>query len=190
MAILTANQLTFLKDQDISLGDVFDATGLKRKDYQELMREAGVHFAYGTNPCSAGGHTIRSRAGHCIQCHTSAIAYSKRHSSEAHVYISTSQDKGLTKVGLSIDLTDRLYKLNDYRYGGARDWRIERSLYTQNAGRVEFATHERLAASRTEGSYIRAGRVQTCYELFRCDLARAEAALRASAPSGAWIRTH
>jgi hypothetical protein len=187
MAELTAEQLSFLASQRIPLSKMFDASGMQKRDYAAAMEEVGAYFAYGVTPCAAGSHSLRTKAGHCIQCNTATIAYATRHSTNATVYVAKSEATGLVKVGLAIDLPDRLQKLQDYCYGGASDWQLVCSVRMQQAGRAEAAVHDRLSEHRATGHYMRAGRAQKCYELFDCDLAVAEEAIAAIAPAGSVI---
>lgn len=184
MAELTGDQLAFLTAQRIPGSQLFDASGMRKRDYAAAMDEVGAYFAYGVTPCAAWGHQLRTKAGHCIQCDTSKIAYATRHSKEATVYVAHSVDVGLVKVGLSSDLDDRLQKLRDYAYGGATDWTLKCWAFVKEAGRLEFAVQDRLSRFRVPGQYIRAGRVQGCYELFACDPLTAEEALASMAPVG------
>ena len=75
MTELTEEQLAYLQNHKVSLGSVFDATGLGRKDYSAKMKALGKAVAYGVTPCKKAGHTLRSRSGGCIQC--SAVSESK-----------------------------------------------------------------------------------------------------------------
>jgi hypothetical protein len=119
MAKLTADQKSFLNSQKISLRDVLDVSGMKKNQYQAVMDKTGQHFTFGgSRPCGAGGHTLRTKAGHCIQCETSRIAFALRSSAQAYVYIAGSYAQKLIKVGTTKDLDDRVVKLNTDRYGG------------------------------------------------------------------------
>lgn len=190
MAKLDADQIEFLKKQGISLSLLFDASGLRKKDLPPLMEEVGAYFEYGREACKVGGHTLRTRAGHCIQCKTSKIAYATRHSATAYVYVATSALTGLLKVGLTSDLSDRIAKIRDYKYGGADDWQLRLSVHTDMAGRIEFTTQDQLSRFRVNATYVRAGREQSCMELFRCELSEAEQALHAAVPRTTTIKKH
>ena len=186
-AKLSARQLAFLRSQRIPVSELFDATGLKRDVYATNMRRDGQKFAYGTKPC-ANGHTIRTRAGHCIQCDTSRIAFALRHHRPGYVYIAGSAQTHLLKVGTTIDLLDRGNKLKDHAYGGAHDWEILLSAHVENAGSIEFLAQNKLWKYSTAGSYVRDGRVQNCYELFKCSYEEARAAVVSSLPPDTAVR--
>lgn len=188
MAELTPDQLAFLRSQAIPLSLLFDASGMRKPDYQAAMKEAGKSFAYGVTACARGGHTLRTRAGHCIQCNTANIAYALRHEAPAYVYIAGSFQGRLLKIGSSGDLPVRRDLLNSYRYGGQRDWQMLAWAHTSSAGRVEFRAHDRLARFRVSGEYFQGGKRRRCYELFRCDFSHAIDALRISLPSEASLK--
>lgn len=189
MADLTQDQLRFLSSQRVPTSMLFDATGMRKRDYALAMAEVGAYFAFGVTPCGAGGHQLRTKAGHCIQCDTSKIAFALRHSTEGSVYIAYSETARLVKVGVAGDLDDRLNKLRDYRYGGASDWALLCSAFVQEAGRLEFAVQDRLGQHRVPGTYMRGGRIQGCYELFACEVSEAGEVLALMAPTGSmtWV---
>lgn len=184
MGALTLDQLRFLRDQRIPMGSVFDASGMRKMEYERTMAVQGLNFAFGVSPCRAAGHTLRTRAGHCIQCDHSKIAYMTRYEAPGFVYIAGSSTGRLLKVGTSINIADRNVKLNDYVYGGQRDWQIVATAFCAAAGKVEGAAQSKLARFAAEGSYTRAGRSQQCYELFRCPFHVAIDAVRSSLPKG------
>lgn len=189
MANLSTDQIFFLKTQRIPLSSVFDASGMRTAEYQSLMKAEGKSFAYGVTPCAKGGHTLRTRKGHCIECDHAKIAFMLRHDKRAYVYIAASHDGRLIKVGSSGDVTDRAKKLSEYRYGGFEDWQILSTVATDAAGQVECEVHSRLASFSVDGHYLRAGRRQECYELFRCDFSDARDALRAAVGASGKINT-
>jgi hypothetical protein len=166
MVELTQAQRAFLMSHHISSSMVFDATALSRSKYQPIMKKLEKSFAYGVTPC--GLDTLRSRAGHCIQCNTARIAFQMRHDKVGIIYIAGSFSSRLIKIGITKDLQQRLAILNHYSYGGADDW--ENLLWARvlNAGRIEADAHSTLSGFSIEGTYLREGRETECYELFRC----------------------
>ena len=74
MAELTQEQLSFLEDHGIRFSSLFDASGMGRAAYQKAMEKDDRYFAFGVSRCKRGPHSIRTRAGHCIQCNHAAIA--------------------------------------------------------------------------------------------------------------------
>ena len=178
MTELTADQISFLQSQNIPLSSVFDASGMRKSDYPFAMRVEGKRFAFGVTPCKAAGHTLRTRAGHCIQCDPSKIAFMLRHDSWAHIYIAGSKAGRLIKIGYTTDVDVRIDTLNSEEYGGQKDWQILATAFHPQAGRVEFFTHAKLELFAVPGEYVKDGRPQKCYELFRCNFVDALDALQ------------
>lgn len=177
MVDLSETQITFLRSQNIALSSLFDATGMKKADYQLAMTADRKNFAFGVTPCNAAGHTLRTRAGHCIQCDHAKIAYMLRFDARAYIYIAASKIGHLIKIGSSIDIADRRDKLNQYQYGGQNDWQILATANSAAAGRTEFEAHAQLACWSVPGEYVKAGKKQRCYELFQCNFSDARDAL-------------
>ena len=126
MSNLTAEQLAFLESQGVSLSLVVDAGHLSKSNRETFMRESGHKFYYGGAPCKAAGHTLRSKAGHCIQCDTSKIAYQLRSSATGYVYLAHSERNGFVKVGFSeVDPYNRATWLQASAYGDVNDWEIK-----------------------------------------------------------------
>jgi hypothetical protein len=175
--MLTIAEQKFLEQQHIPISLVFNATGKTKKQYYNEMAEHGSLIAAGTIPCQRGGHRLRTRHGHCVQCHTAYLAFVKRASEKAQLYIASSIKQKLIKVGSSKDAEKRLIWLNSNGYGGASDWRIIHKLNHEQAGRVELLTHSYLAKWKKQCSYIREGLQVDCREVFTADPATAIAAL-------------
>jgi hypothetical protein len=163
MAKLSLEQIPFLHSQRISLRELFDASGMKKADYQSAMEDTGQHFAYGVTPCVRGGHALRTKAGHCIQCDTSKISYALRNSKNATVYIAGSTDHRIIKVGLTTDRARRLSQINEYKYGGSSDWEMLAWVQSATAGRVEFEAQNRLQRARRflRSEWQKAGMLRT-----------------------------
>jgi hypothetical protein len=134
MVEMTDEQRLFLMQHKISPLAVFDATGMKRSEYQEAMRAEGKLFAMGVSPCNKMKHTLRDRSGHCIQCDTSNIAYIKRHYQHGWVYVSASRILKMLKVGFSEDPKSRERTINGFEYGGANDWTLIAQIKCKDAG--------------------------------------------------------
>lgn len=178
MAKLSKAQISFIKKMELSMDDLFDASGLNNKEYQKIMKEQGKLVAYGVTPCGAKGHTLRTRKGHCVQCNTANLDYLKRMSKTADVYVAWSQQKRIAKVGLSVDAYQRLSTLNEFRYGGIEDWQMKLIYTCENAGQVETATHQLLREySKTGLTYWNGNVHRDCTELFQCNLKTAMNAL-------------
>jgi len=185
MAFLTEEQRQFLFRYNIPLSDVFDASGFNRVAvYQAKMKELGIGFAFGTSPCQRGGHTLRTRKGHCIQCSPANISYFNRFRENGYVYIAQSRSTARIKVGMTTDLLERGRQLNIYSYGGVRDWQISATAWTNRAGEVECKTQDRLKNYAVLANYFKAGDQIDCREIFSCSFEIAKAALLKSIPAG------
>ena len=136
-------------------------------------------MALGT-PCQRAGHRLRTRAGHCIQCDTSKLAFQSRHSTDQYVYIAGSLSEHLLKIGTCSDCSQRGNQLRAERYGSAGDWRIIYSIEVQNAGDVEHAARSRLWGCFVRRSYLKNGFLQAAIELLQCSFSRALDALNES----------
>lgn len=132
------------------------------------MKVANALIAVNARPCNAAGHTIRTNGGHCAQCDTQKIAFSRRHSEPANVYIAVSNIGRLLKVGLTIDLRQRESQLIGYAYGRQKDWKIVRFRHSNEAGKDESLAHKILAKFSIHGTYYKDGNWMDCYELFSC----------------------
>lgn len=172
MAQLTKEQLAFLKAQKVSPSWLFDASGLSQRSRKEAMDALEKYFYYGGASCAKAGHTLRSKAGHCIQCDTSIIAFQLRNSAAGFVYLAHSKSKQFSKVGFSKHHPqDRKDFLNKEAYGNITDWDIKRIVaMTKDAGKKEFEIHSSLAKYQKAITYEKTrGVFVECREIFACD---------------------
>jgi hypothetical protein len=176
-SILTKEEKDFLLDQGLQYSDVFDARGMRRSDAQGKMRDLGKGFMLGSK-CNAAGHRLRTRAGHCIQCDTSKIAYERRHRNKGTVYLAYSESMSLVKIGSTTDVERRIYSLNYQSYGGANDWVVVDCANTAEMGLLERQIQDRLSKYKVKGIYIKGGKSQSAAEIFRCELRIALMAFR------------
>ena len=137
MAEISKENMDFILKHAIPLGEVFDATGWKSKDYKEFMKENGYLVAYGVTRCSNGGHELRTRYGHCVICDPAKIAYVKRKNLSGYVYIAISLENKLLKVGCAKDYKKRIFSLNSQHYGEINDWQLVAYSYQDKMGEVE-----------------------------------------------------
>jgi len=127
---------------------------------------------YGGAACREGGHTLRTKAGHCIQCHTEKIAYQFRHSASGYVYLAYSQSKKLTKIGFTKNPPQaRIDLLRQERYANASDWELKKmAKFEKDAGRREFAIHSLLENHLSPVFYEKyKGQMVECREVFSCE---------------------
>jgi T5orf172 domain len=174
MALLSKEQIVFLKSQGISPAQVFDASMTKSKADRESQMEAlELSLYFGGAACSKAGHTLRTKAGHCIQCDTSKIAYQLRHSASGYVYLAYSQSRRLAKIGFTKNHPqERVDMLRREQYANAPDWELKKNIkYEKDAGRKEFAIHSLLEEHLKPISYEKyKGQMVECREVFTCDL--------------------
>lgn len=168
MSKLVDEQERFLLQHGISVGSVFDATGLGKIEYRKIMKSLEKTVAIGVTACRKGGHTLRSRSGHCIQCNPAALAFQSRYTKSGFVYIAGSETLKVIKVGFSGDVESRIESLNELNYGGASDWTGIYWVQCESAGKIEFDTHERLSNYAAPKQYVRGGTTVDCLETFSC----------------------
>lgn len=179
---LTALEQQFLLQHGIPSSRIYDVGGGSPRSAAigAAMEQLGKSFAFNATPCKKGGHRLRTRAGHCIQCDHSKIAYQMRYDDSGVVYLAASRSGTFVKVGTTQDPEQRMNSLRTLRYGGVSDWRIEFQSFTDRAGAVEFAVHQSLKRYNVEAEYIRAGVSVACKELFSCSTTVALKALKAA----------
>ena len=190
MANLTADHKAFLARHNISIDAAFDAFGMTKATYRELMRDDNKLIAYGLNPCPRGGHTLRTRTGSCPQCDASAIAYLKRYREPACVYIAGSKTKKRLKIGVSRDivtLSKRIGVLNARSEGDASDWEeICHVFLGVDAYRIEAAVHKEMAPFRVVSSYENRDETVQGRECYGCGYVAARTALFANIDRLPW----
>lgn len=183
MAELTEDQLWFLAAHGIPFSSLFDASAMGRAAYQAAMEKDGRYFAFGVSRCKRNHHSIRTRAGHCIQCNHAAIAIALREDADAYVYVAASRGAELIKVGLTTDLHDRRRNLNIERWSDHSDWQMLAFADCPQAGRVERSVHNRLSIWATSCEYIQGGRRHRSYEVFNCNFVDARDAMLSVMPN-------
>lgn len=165
--MLTKSELLFLKTQGLAADDVFDAQGRPIKDIRGEAKALGKMLVVGV-PCGSGGHRLRTRHGHCVQCKPATLGYLKRASAFGDVYIAVSPSLKWTKVGSTTNREQRFAKLNFDAYGNASDWRPVFWITAEQSGRVELDTHRKLSRYSVEATYIKDGKPQVSRECFTC----------------------
>ena len=173
MAKLTTEQILFLKTQRISPSLLFDASGYTKSQRIAVMEAEGKLFYFGDALCKSAGHSLRTKAGHCIQCDTSKIAFQLRSSATGYVYLAYSPSTKYVKVGYSkYHPQERAELLRNEAYGNIRDWDVKRVVkFERDAGRMEFSIHARLEPYLKPISCKRKnGEVIECREIFCCEL--------------------
>jgi hypothetical protein len=174
MSKLTKTQIAFLKSQGISAGQVFDASACRRKAEREAqMEELGLYFYSGGALCAKGGHSLRTKAGHCMQCNPANVAYQLRSVASGYIYLAHSAATGLVKIGFTkLPPHERAKDLRKHRYANVADWEIkEHKKVDRDAGKIEFSIHAALDPYQKVITYHK-GFSQTveCREVFACEL--------------------
>ena len=162
----------FIEDHKIPTELLFDGEGMKKKDYRAAMKKCGAKFVYNTTPCSKAGHTLRTRAGHCVPCDPKKLSFMNRHHEDGYVYVAYSKTLDMVKIGLSKTAKGRASSLNSNRLGGVQDWEILLARYTDKAGVVETAAHRRVGEYRVPG-VARENDGTVCKEVFNCTIQQA-----------------
>ncbi len=180
--LLTPSELNFLSRQGLGPNDVMDVRGMNQWLWFRRIEEENKTIALGS-PCRTAGHRLRSRRGHCVQCHTEKLSFVARYSADQYVYIAGSRSAKIIKIGTCRDCAQREKQLRAERYGGARDWRIVYSVEVRNAGAVEYTARSRLSRYVVGRDYWKNNSRQTAIELLRCSFSQAESALLAAMKS-------
>lgn len=178
MTKLSSSQLDFLSHHRIPLSEVFDATGIPKKKYQALMRQAKKHIAIGVSPCAKADHTMRTRSGHCIQCNPANIAFQLRSDADGTIYLAGSQSEELLKIGFSKNINNREYQINTNFYGGANDWEMIFWIEVDQAGTIEIDIHKVMHKFSVPGTYFSNNVEIDCYELYKCNASVARNAIK------------
>jgi hypothetical protein len=171
MTELTLDQILFLGEHGIPISSVFDATGMKRDEYRNAMKELGMIVAVGVNPCTAiERHTLKDKYGKCIQCKPHNLSFQKRYHESEFIYVARSESTGLIKIGVAKDTARREYSLNKIEYGRCNDWKIQFNQKCDKTARVEFDVHQSLQTYTVSRCYWRQGSLVHCSELFNCEV--------------------
>jgi hypothetical protein len=170
--MLTREELDFLRSQNLSAADVYDARGQSAATWKAKVRSAGLTVVLGA-PCRNGGHRLRTRSGHCIQCDTSKLSYQLRHHSPGYVYIAGSRSAKLIKIGTAIDIEQRLRNLRNQAYGNVTDWAMLFWAKVANGGETEGKAIRHLDAFRAAQPYDKDGSQQEAGEMLRTTFTKA-----------------
>lgn len=174
---ITDLEYSFLASQKILITHLYDARGKAPTSWGPDAKRSGLLFGL-SEPCYQG-HRLRTRAGHCIQCDTSRIAYARRFAEGGYVYIAASKIEKLLKIGCCVDVEQRERNLNLQQYGGSEDWTILAYCKTSSMGQVEFDIHKQLSDLSIERKYKKDGRDQVARELYRYEIVRVWQAYKA-----------
>jgi len=178
LQLLTAEEQSFLTQHKLSADDVLDGRSLSQSEKKQCAKELGKEIVIGS-PCKKYAHRLRTRSGHCVQCDTSKLAYSSRHSQSGYVYIAGSAHQKLIKIGITKSINERAESLSvpDYKYAGLDDLRVLFWVKVENYGEIESNTHAALKQYQKIISYNKGGTNQDAREIFQCSFSQAKAVL-------------
>jgi hypothetical protein len=175
---LSKTEKSFLKQHKIPESMVFNALGLRKKEYAELMRGGTFLVAITDTPCKSAGHRLRVRSGHCVICNPAYLAYAGRFRKSAYIYVAKSALFGVCKVGVTESISGRTESLRKQEYGGYRDWEILFHQSVPNAASVEHLAKKELDQYRSKGTTWKDRHNQQSIELFKCDCSVAVSVIR------------
>lgn len=178
---LTAQEIEFLAHHKISIEEVINVEGMIKIGQKRAMEAVSARISIGGGICNYG-HRLKTRSGHCPQCEPKNLAFEKRHSTTAFVYVCVSE-KGFVKIGYAADPSDREGRLNRESYASCQRWRLVFKKQFENAGRVESNAHAFLANRRTIQTYTKNGKKTETYEVFVCTVEDAIVAINRAAVS-------
>ena len=191
--MLTKDEIEFLRSQGLTPEDVYDGRAQASAVTREAARAAKKRVVLGA-PCQKGGHRLRTRAGHCIVCDTSKLAYQDRHLAAGFVYIAGSKARRLIKIGIAKSVDQRERNLNAHRYANTEDWRMLFHLGVETGGEAERRVHQGLEAFKIVVPYAKDGRDQDAGEVYQTSFSMAlrcvEAALVARPGEKPWKSLH
>jgi hypothetical protein len=163
----TQEDLDFLSNHSIALKNVFDASGMTKKNYAKFMKDNNFHIAVGVSACKKFGHKMRTRSGHCVQCNPAYLGYQNNFNKSAFLYIA--QCDKFIKIGITSNINNRKKSLNSQYYGGVNGWIIRDSIWLDNAGACENKIINLLRGySYTSETIKEYGISQSTYEMFKC----------------------
>jgi hypothetical protein len=176
MLALTEGQKYFLASQRIQESEVLNASRMSPRRYKNAMEHEGKLFALVSQSCY-NGHYLKNRSGHCFQCNTARIAFTRRHHKEAYVYIAGSRAERVLKIGSTEMPWNKAAYLNTLGHGGMTGWTVLYYAKVAKAGKVEFDAHDLLAPYVSSRTYVREGWQVDCREIFACAYVTARSAL-------------
>jgi hypothetical protein len=178
VTIFTEEEISFLRSQSISVTDVYDGRRQSKSEREVFAKRERKLFVL-AGPCRSGGHRLRTRAGHCIQCDTRKIAYIRRHELPGFIYIAGSKRGRVVKIGTAVDIEQRERNLNHHMYGGLNDWRIIFWVEVESgSGRIEKSALAKVAEFAVNKAYQKDGATQIAAEILRCSYSTAFSAVK------------
>ncbi len=173
MAKLGRREREFCKKYQIPECRLFDASGLTRAQYKQIMKVEEKWAAFGVTPCGIEEHMLRNRHGTCLMCDTKRLAWLFSSKMSGYLYVASGAGGDLMKLGFSNNPTNRLKIANYEGWGGHRDWCLRAFGWASEAGQLESRLHARFAHTRVPLEWDRNWRLETTKESFQADLTEA-----------------
>jgi hypothetical protein len=173
---LSIAEIEFLRQHGISPSDLYDARGKPNRLWRAEAKLKNYRFVIGAT--CYNGHRFRSTAGHCIQCNTARIAFTRRECSDGYVYLASACSGRMIKIGSTVNISDRQKSLIGQRYGGYSDWKINCSVFTSELGKVEREFMSLFSGYRSTGYYWKENNYQEAKEIFAFEASQAIAMFR------------
>lgn len=151
---------------------LFDASGLKRAAYRELMKMDDKWAAYGVTPCYQG-HDLRNRAGTCLMCDPQRVAHLLRSKMSGFLYVASGSGGRVMKLGFSQNPAHRIGIANYEGWGGCSDWCLRAFGWAAEAGALEAEFHAEFEHQQTALHWDRNYRPQVTREAYLADVAAA-----------------
>lgn len=160
----------FLVKYDIEVTDVFDASGMKKKEWREAIEGTDYKLIMNAGFCNKEFHNLKTRAGHCAICNPRNLRLQERYYESGYIYIAHSETLDLIKIGVSNDPDNRIRVMNDQGYGDFNDWTLEYNEYLSKPYQIESAAHNYLNDYRFDITFERLGITETSREIFDCSI--------------------
>ena len=173
MAKLGRDERAFCRHHGIPESRIFDATGLRPRDFSEVMKAEEKWAAFGVTKCLRAGHELRNRHNTCLMCNPASVAYLLRTKVAGFVYVARGAGDHLMKIGYSNDQINRLAIANYERWGGFSDWRLGAYCWDDKAGDIEVALHRHFRLRQQPLEWIRNGSLIVSREAFTADIVAA-----------------
>ncbi len=160
----------FLVKYDVEVSDIFDATGMKKKEWREAIEGTDYKLVMNAGLCNKEYHNLKTRAGHCAICNPRNLRLQERYYESGYIYLAHSETLDLIKIGVSNDPENRVLVMNDQGYGDFDDWTLEYNEYSSKPYQIESAAHNYLNDFRFDITFERLGITETSREIFDCSV--------------------
>lgn len=168
---LTKEEEEFVAKHAIDAYEIFNADGMKTKDWKEAIQGQDYMLIANTSPCRDYGHRLRTRAGHCAICNPRNLGFQKRYYDSGELYIAYSEESRLVKVGVSSNSNQRINSLNSQNYADVTDWilfyseKLESGVFL-----IETDIHKLLSQFQVNVLFSRSCNIiEQSREVFSCD---------------------